>query len=405
MSERDILAAAILDRKAYEMLQVHMDSRDFTPLGQFWLEKVDDYYGRDPVARRCEVNTLRRLGMQTAGHQHEETLAGFFDGLPIVGASPSNIVATILQHKRNQVGIELAQLLSDPTHNPDESAALVDTYRELCLAADTGDHPLDIVNYESLGEFFNPEKVIPLFPRKVWKSRLLGGGAQPGHHILVYGRTEQGKTLFAIYQAAAMASAGHKVLYVANEEAAEIHATRAACAFTGVSIEMFSEQQDEVLERARARGLDRISFVRMEPGTFAELEQAIRAIEPDVVIVDQLAGLDTGESNPVLGLDRAARRFRTLLSTYGLVGISVHQAGDRTERHGQEPPAWLTLSDVYSSRTGLPAQCDLMIGIGSDEEMRDRNHRAIALPKNKIGGNHEGFLLRFDEKRTRCFTV
>jgi hypothetical protein len=46
-----------------------------------------------------------------------------------------------------------------------------------------------------------------------------------------------------------------------------------------------------------------------------------------------------------------------------------------------------------------------MIGIGSDEEMRDKNQRAIALPKNKIGGNHEGFLLRFDEQRTRCFAV
>jgi hypothetical protein len=332
-------------------------------------------------------------------------LAGFFDGLPIIGASPSNIVAAILQHKRNQVGIELAQLLSDPTHDHAESAELVDTYRELCLAADTGDHPLDVVDYDSLGEFFNPDKVIPLFPRRVWRPRLLGGGAQPGHHILIYGRTEQGKTLFAIYQASAIASAGHRVLYVANEEAAEIHATRAACAFTGCSIEMFSENQEEILERAKGAGLDRITFVRMEPGTFAEVEQAIRAVEPDVIIVDQLAGLDTGESNPVLAIDRAARRFRTLLSTYGLVGISVHQAGDRTERHGQEPPAWLTLSDVYSSRTGLPAQCDLMIGVGSDEEMQKRGQRAISLPKNKIGGNHEGFLLRFDEKRTRCFAV
>jgi Tat protein secretion system quality control protein TatD with DNase activity len=405
MSERNILAAAVLDRRAYELLQVHMDSRDFTPLGQYWLEKVDEYYNRDTVAKSCEISTLRSLGLQSAGAQHEETLAGFFDSLPIVGASPSNIVATILQHKRNQVGIELAQILSDPSHESQEASELVETYRELCIAVDTGNHPLDVVDYDTLGEFFSPDKVIPLFPKKVWRTRLLGGGAQPGHHILIYGRTEQGKTLFAIYQASAIASAGYKVLYIANEEAAEIHATRAACAFTGCSIEMFSENQAEILARAKGAGLDRITFIRMEPGTFPEVEQAIRTVEPDVIIVDQLAGLDTGESNPVIGLDLAARRFRTLLSTYGLVGISVHQAGDRTERHGQEPPAWLTLSDVYSSRTGLPAQCDLMIGIGSDEEMRYKNQRAIALPKNKIGGNHEGFLLRFDEKRTRCHAV
>ena len=150
MSERNILAAAMLDRRAYEMLQVHMDSRDFTPLGQFWLEKVDEYYSRDPVAKVCEISTLRNLGLQSAGVQHEETLAGFFDSLPLVGASPSNIVATILQHKRNQVGIELAQILSDPTHETREAAELVDTYRELCIAVDTGDHPLDIVDYDTV---------------------------------------------------------------------------------------------------------------------------------------------------------------------------------------------------------------------------------------------------------------
>jgi KaiC/GvpD/RAD55 family RecA-like ATPase len=403
--ERDILAAAIMSREAWELMQIHMDSTDFTPLGQFWLDKVERYYERDPKATGCEATVLRRQGLQQAGAQHEETLAGYYDGLPLIGASPTNIVSTILTHKRNQVGYELAQVLSDPDHNPKQAVELADSYRELCLAADLGDQPISFVDYDTLGEFFSPERVIPLFPRRVWRSRLLCGGAQPGHHILVYGRTEQGKTLFAIYQAAAIASAGYRVLYVVNEEAAEIHATRAACSFTGCSIELFNENQTQILDDARKRGLERVSFLKLEPGTFGELENAVRQVKPDVLIVDQLAGIDVGESNPVIALDRAARRIRTLLSRYGIVGISVHQAGDRTERHGQEPPAWLTLSDVYSSRTGLPAQCDLMIGIGSDQEMRDRNQRAIALPKNKIGGTHDGFLLRFDEKRTRCTAV
>jgi KaiC/GvpD/RAD55 family RecA-like ATPase len=403
--ERDILAAAVLNREAFELLQSHMDTSDLTPLGQFWLDKIEAYYERDPNAQGCEVSVLRRQGIQQAGSQHEETLAGFFDGLPLVGASPSNITATIIQHKRNQVGFQLAQLLADPEHDHEQGMELADTYRELCLAADLGASPLQLVDYDTLGDFFSPDKVIPLFPRRVWRSRLLCGGAQPGHHILIYGRTEQGKTLFAIYQAAAIANAGYRVLYVVNEEAAEIHATRAACCLTACNIELFNDNKEQILARARNKGLDRISFLKLEPGTFAELDAAVRQIKPDVLIVDQLAGLDVGESNPVIGIDRAARRIRTLLSRHGIVGISVHQAGDRTERHGQEPPAWLTLSDVYSSRTGLPAQCDLMIGIGSDQEMRDRGQRAISLPKNKIGGTHDGFLLRFDEKRTSCSTV
>ena len=61
------------------------------------------------------------------------------------------------------------------------------------------------------------------------------------------------------------------------------------------------------------------------------------------------------------GLNRIAIQFRSLLLDYGLIGVSVTQANDRTQHSGQEPPIWLGLGDVDSSRTGLPAQADLML--------------------------------------------
>lgn len=402
MAERDILAAAIKSREAYEILQLHMGESEFTPLGQFWLKEIEKYYDRDPLATSCEIGVLRKLGLQSTSQQHAETLATYIDSVSVDEASPTNILATVFNAKRNQLGVQLAQLLSDPSHDPAKAEAMVDAYRELCTAANLGTSSLDVVDYDTLGDFYSPDRVIPLFPRPLWRTRLLGGGAQPGHHILIFGRTEQGKSLFAIYQASAIASAGYRVLYVVNEEAGEIHATRAACCMTSTSIELFHDNKEQVLDGARKRGLENLTFVKMSPGSFPELEAAVREVKPDVLIVDQLAGLETGEPSAVTSIDVAARRMRSLLSRHGLVGFSVHQAGDRTERYGQEPPAWLTLSDIYSSRTGLPAQCDLIIGIGSTDDMRGLGQRAISLPKNKIGGTHDGFMLHFDEKRSRC---
>ena len=161
----------------------------------------------------------------------------------------------------------------------------------------------------------------------------------------------------------------------------------------------------KIVAKAESKGLNNVTFIELIPGTFAEIEQGMKEYKPDVVVVDQLAGVDVGESNPVRSMDKAARCFRTLLLKYGAVGISVSQAGDRTERHGQLPPAFLGMGDVYGSRTGLPAQVDLMIGIGYDQDMYDRDVRGVALPKNKLGGSHSGFKVRIDKQQSRVVSM
>ena len=300
---------------------------------------------------------------------------------------------------------QLAACISNPDHDTERAEELVAQYQELLLATESGAHQLRYVDYDNLEDFYDDSKIVPIFPRKIFKHKLLGGGAMPGHHILIYGRPDQGKTLFSLYQAVGMAHAGYKVLYCCNEEDPHTHAARAACSLTNTPIAQYREHKHDIIERARKRGLDNIRFLKLEPGTFGEIESAIRDCNPAVVIVDQLAGIDVNESSAVQRIERAARQFRTLIGTYGVVGISVSQAGDRTERHGQEPPAYLSMSDVYGSRTGLPAQVDLMIGIGSDADMKAQDVRAITLPKNKLGGNHEPFRLRFDIQTQRIHAL
>lgn len=404
-SEQDILAACIKDRKAYDMMRLHVGFQELSPLGQHWLKEVEEYYERDKDATHCDAKVLRTLGLQAASAQHEETLAGFFDSLPIIGGSAQNILASILEFQREQVGLRLAALITQPDADPRRVTEILEEYQELMKATDIGSMSLEYVDYDNLKSFYDESKVVPLFPQKIFKHKLVGGGCMPGHHVLIFGRPEQGKSMFAIYQAAAIAANGYKVLYCANEEDPHIHAARAACSLSNYPIGHYREHEDAIMERARLLGLDNIRFLKLEPGTFAEIEAGIRDFNPSVVIVDQLAGIDVGESNPVRAIDVAARRFRTLIGTYGVVGISIAQAGDRTERHGQEPPAYLQMSDVYGSRTGLPAQVDLMLGIGSDSEMAAKNIRAISLPKNKLGGNHEAFRVRFDIERQRVMTL
>lgn len=404
MNEQKILAACCVDKDAFEHVQAHVGGSEFSAQGQHWFQAISAYYRVDPEAERCDLGTLRNLGLQAADSRHSETLGGYYDNLPTVGVSAPNVVAEILGFKRNQLGLQLAAMLANPESPSDKLAETVERYQELLAAAEHGMTKLNYLDWDSLDTVYDPELIIPLYPRRL-QDQCLGGGAMPGHHILIFGRPEAGKSLFAINMAAGMAHHGKKVLYYGNEESIKTIGTRLACNLARRRISEFQESGREIRELATKRGMDNVSVVELSPGTFAEVLAGIEEVRPDVVIIDQLAGIDCGESNPVRAMDKAARGFRTLIQKTGTIGISVSQAGDRTERHGQIPPAWLTMSDVYGSRTGLPAQADLMIGIGYDEEMYLQDQRACSLPKNKLGGSHEGFKVRIDKQMSRVISL
>jgi KaiC/GvpD/RAD55 family RecA-like ATPase len=367
-------------------------------MAAFWLGQIGDYYERDHEAKAVSRDTLRSIGLGAVAATQVDSLGTYLDGLKPVSAA--NVLADIIGHKRSQEGLRLAQLLTNPESDLGLVRETLDGFASLCEAAERGTRQLSVLDTDEVHSAYDPETIVPLYPKPL-RSQCMGGGAQPGHHILIFGRPEAGKSLMAIHMAAGAAHAGKKVLYFGNEESVRTHYTRMACNLAGRKLADFQDNGDAIIEVANSRGLQNVTFIELTPGTLAEVEQGIVQFKPNLVVVDQLAGLDVGESNPVRAIDRAARGFRTLLLKHGIVGLSVSQAGDRTERHGQLPPAFLSMGDVYGSRTGLPAQVDLMIGIGYDQEMYDRDVRGVSLPKNKLGGSHTPFKIRIDKQMSR----
>ena len=103
-------------------------------------------------------------------------------------------------------------------------------------------------------------------------------------------------------------------------------------------------------------------------------------------MLDQLRNLNMGQENYVLKLEEAATQARTWAKKYSCVVVSVTQAGDSASGK-----AVLDLGDVDYSNTGIPAQADVMIGIGASEAQRQAGEVMISLPKNKVSGCHEWF--------------
>jgi hypothetical protein len=148
---------------------------------------------------------------------------------------------------------------------------------------------------------------------------------------------------------------------------------------------------------------DRLTMVKMTPGSISELEDLTEKHEPSVLVVDQIRNLSGPEDGMTQRMEKNAIGFRSLLNRKKLIGISVTQAGNRSQGHNQDGPLYLDAGDVDSSRVGLPGTADLQIGIGCNKEMMMRGLRLLNFAKNKLSsdpGSREPLYVRFDLARS-----
>jgi hypothetical protein len=99
-------------------------------------------------------------------------------------------------------------------------------------------------------------------------------------------------------------------------------------------------------------------------------------------------------------LEAAATAIRNIGKQANVLAVSVTQAGDSAS-----DKLILDQGDVDFSNTGIPAQADLMVGIGVDAQHEAEGIRVFNLPKNKIGGVHEHFPVRIYTQLSRVVSI
>lgn len=399
--DRQVLDACIDDRSAYERVKAHISPKDFTPAVKFWWGVLGEYYERDSGCARADRDVLGELGLpRISNPKHRDTIMAVISGGERI--STPNVVSAVLGLRRYNSAAEFAAaaMAGDDEKARESLKEVNDLWERDSFGSDS--EKQYAVGVDALFESIGSERRIPILP--VSLNERIGGGVLAGHNILIFGRTEVGKSTFAINMAAGLVRRGKRVLYVGNEDGINQLKGRFVCRLTGRTWSEVEADKAGAAELFRERGgEDRLRLVHMQPGTVASIAEDIEDHEPQFVFVDQIRNLASGESDLTPRLEANATRFRNLISRYGVVGVGVAQARDASERHNQEPPVWLSTGDIADSRVGLPSQMDLIIGIGGNSDMLRRNQRAISLCKNKLASDErsrEGFIVEFDLARS-----
>jgi KaiC/GvpD/RAD55 family RecA-like ATPase len=208
------------------------------------------------------------------------------------------------------------------------------------------------------------------------------------------------KTGTVINIACGGAREGKKVLYGINEDRPEDIIIRKVSNLSGMTKRQIHDNPQLANKLAYENGFGNITVISMSPGSLSQLESSIEKYQPDIVVVDQLRNLKVKADNRVNQLEYAATGVRNLGKAADVLMVSVTQAGDSADGK-----AVLEMGDVDFSNTGIPAQADLMLGVGVTPELEAEGLRVFSMPKNKISGDHGNFPVRVIPQLSRVVSA
>lgn len=387
--EKSILAAMLNTRSTYDLFERIGSYEAFSPIGRSIGRAIAEYYDADRDVRSCsrELIETRMLG-RIANPKHEGPLREYFGSLPS-DVSGANVEKEIRELHRRSAGGKLSLALANGA-GQEEIDKLITEYTRAGVADDVrglagGGGLVDIADTSDLTDGTGESNVryIRLWPKPL--NDRLEGGALRGHHVLVFARPETGKTLFAINLCAGFLHQRLNVLYVGNEEPVADIRDRVRGRLLKTS--KADIRRDREAAAARLAKAD-IGTLRIagDAATFATVRGLLSGASVDVVILDQIRNMRLKSDSRTSELEAAGIEARSIAKDFNVLVVSITQAGDSATNK-----VYLEMSDVDSSKTGIPASADLMIGLGSDEAMKLNGLMGISLPKNKLSGLHDKF--------------
>jgi archaellum biogenesis ATPase FlaH len=384
-------------RDAYERVGRLISEGDLSEQEKLILRHVNEYYSRDPEARRVDGGLLHAaICRELPNPKHHEQFGAAVQALFTLDVSPANVVQDFIEVRRQSVGARLATALASGK-SAEDVRPLLDEYSEWAARAtlDEGDRELAVGrSVRELVEARTSKGGLVMVAPQALNARI-GGGLLPGHHLILFARPEVGKTMVLINALAGFVKQGLRTLYIGNEDPLDDIIMRSVTRMADMTRAEVMDDPDKAEALAREAGYDHAIFASLSPGTLAEVEKLVVEHEPKVMIVDQLRNLNMKEDNFVRSLEKAAMGVRTIGKRHGVVVMSATQAGDSASGKSV-----LDMGDVDSSNTGIPAQADVLLGLGMSSEDEARGFRVFSLCKNKPGNNHEFFPVKVEPAKS-----
>lgn len=400
--ENQVLSIALKNREDFALLAKHLNIKRWTREFQIVFGFISDYYKRDPEAKAVDIPVFGELiGQSLNNEKHVDRFMGVVNEAFQMEASAANIKEAVLLAKREELAQELAIRIANGKPHLD----ILDEYNEVLKQEDL-DEELDstiqvytVDDMEALlMEEVDPTTRLPVYPKALGDR--MGGGMRGSDKMTLIARPNMGKTGLILTMSCGWARAGFKGTIFNNEERIERLYVRAISCITGLTGAEVKADIRKAMHLAMDNGFGNLKFVAMSPGSPHQIERELdRSGDDRWFVVDQLRNLIVKSDNKVNQLEDAAKAVRNIGKARNLVGIDVTQAGDSASNK----PV-LDMGDVDNSNTGIPGACDVLLGVGANEQQVAQGIRVFSLIKNKLGEEEE-FPARFNQSISKYVSI
>jgi len=378
-----ILAAMCQSRDAFDLVYPHVGERELGAQGSIITKHIGEFYDRDPDADSVDFELLGNSLKRTLSNpKHELIFERILTTIQGTEVSEANVVNDVLAAKLQAVGMDLSAALA--TNDEKRVKGLLDEYAEIQDATSITDDTASFNNItvkELFEEHLNDEQLVKILPKAI--NDRLNGGLLRGQHMVIFARPELGKTALAVTIIRGCLLQDLRVLYISNEDLPATLAQRTMSCLTGLTENQLRADPDGAQAKLEKHHWDNLFIEELTPGTVREIRNLVAKLKPDVLIVDQLRNVATGDEGKTVQLEEAAKGVRNIAKIHKCVAVSITQAWGEAENK-----LTLNSNDIDGSKTGIPGACEVLIGMGADSNYKLASMRRLSLCKNKRGGGH-----------------
>lgn len=399
--EKQLLSVMLRSKDSHNLIRSYIDPKMYSREAQIIFEFIKDYYDRDDSAGQVERTLLAEIMASTLTNQkHTEKFLEIVDEAYAFDTSDSNVRQVVLLARQREIGTELAMAIA----NGKEHDELVSQYQEILRYTsldqlmDKGVENFTIEDLEHIiGTEADGSRKLRVYPLSL--SGRLDGGLSGSDAMIMYARPNQGKTAAVLTIAGGFARQQADGIIFSNEERPNRLYIRQLSNLTGLSSYEVKADIRRARDLAEQMGFGHIRFISLSPGSPREIEAFVDKYNPRWFVVDQLRNLLVKGDSVANQLEASAKAVRTIGKKYDAIAVSVTQAGDSAEGK-----SILDMSDIDNSKTGIPGACDVMLGIGSNEQQKAQGIRVFSLPKNKLG-EEANFPVRFNQTLSKYISA
>ena len=409
---------ALANRQRYRSISGFVPQGMTSPEMQAMMQWFGVYFSTFPDHEDVDVDTLKWLVTQRAGQASPESLAitmHYCDLLkkPIDPATVRGVLGSLYDLDfAGKAGAILAAY--DRGEDVDPVSAIDELARTVKRAKSNGKAAEYITTTisELLGEISNDVGIkfrrSPILHKSV-------AGLQGGASVAIGSRPDKGKTSFVADvltdwapQCVDFFGVDRPILWLNNEGSGKRIIPRVYQGALGMDIHEITQlsnagRLEKEYMAATGAPLDYIRVKDVHGASMAQIEQVIESMNPCVVVWDMLANVRMHTSaggNKADAVEAAWQTVRELAVRHDFISLATVQIS--VEGGNQLYPPYSALKD---SKTGIQGATDLILMLGSLDNIQLQAIRGISTPKNKYSvvgqPSYVKAQLSFDMQRCR----